>query len=86
MTGQVVNDHLLSEETQSWQQWSDILKNWEDVFPKNSKSVKHLARQGVPEHLRGMAWQLLSNSINPDLKERYPSLIIVRGCGVGVAQ
>ena len=69
---------LTSEETQ-WQQWSDILKNWEDFFPKNTKLVKHLARQGIPEHLRGMAWQLLSGSLDPELKEKYPTLINVSG-------
>ena len=67
---------LTSEET-LWQQWSDILKNWEDMYPKNAKVVKHLARRGIPEHLRGMAWQLLSLSINTELKEQYPTLIIV---------
>lgn len=67
---------VTSEETQ-WLQWSEILKNWEDVFPKNTKVVKQLARQGIPEHLRGMAWQLLSDSINIELKEKYPALIIV---------
>ena len=73
---------LTSEETQ-WQQWSDILKNWEDFFPKNTKLVKHLARQGIPEHLRGMAWQLLSGSLDPELKEKYPTLINVSGWGGG---
>ena len=60
-----------------WEQWSDILKNWEEVFPKNNKLVKHMTRQGIPEHLRGMAWQLLSDSINLELKEKYPTLINV---------
>ncbi len=64
------------EETQ-WQQWSELLKNWEETGSKNSKLVRHLTRQGVPEHLRGMAWQLLSNSINSELKEKYPVLITV---------
>lgn len=68
---------MTSEET-CWQQWSEILKNWEEVSPKNGKLVKQLVRQGgIPEHLRGMAWQLLSDSINAELKEQYPTLIIV---------
>ena len=52
------------------------MKNWDDMS-KNSKLVRQLARQGVPEHLRGMAWQVLSDSIIPDLKENYPRLITV---------
>lgn len=68
---------MLSDEELQWQQWSEILKNWEEVSPKSNKLVKQMVRKGIPEHLRGMAWQLLSDSINPELKERYPTLITV---------
>ena len=67
----------MSVEESQWQQWSDLLKNWEESASKNTKLVRHLTRQGVPEHLRGMAWQLLSNSHKSELKEQYPVLITV---------
>ena len=68
----------LSPEEELWSQWSQLLKNWEENEKRQAKLIKQLARQGIPEHLRGMAWQLLSNSQNQELKEYYPSLITVR--------
>jgi len=74
---QPLEEDLQTSEESRWQQWSQILKNWEELYPKNSKLVKQLVRQGIPEHLRGMAWQLLSDSIDAALKEQYPVLITV---------
>ena len=67
----------LSPEEELWSQWSQLLKNWEESEKRQAKLIKQLARQGIPEHLRGMAWQLLSKSQNQELKEYYPSLITV---------
>ena len=67
----------LSPEEELWSQWSQLLKNWEESAKRQAKLIKLLARRGIPEHLRGMAWQLLSNSQNQELKEYYPSLITV---------
>ena len=67
----------LTPEEELWSQWSQLLKNWEESAKRQAKLIKLLVRRGIPEHLRGMAWQLLSNSQNQELKEYYPSLITV---------
>ena len=67
----------LSPEEELWSRWSQLLKNWEESEKRQAKLIKQLVRRGIPEHLRGMAWQLLSNSQNQELKEYYPSLITV---------
>ncbi len=58
--------------------WGSVLKNWEENVKKNNKLIKQLVRRGVPDPLRGMAWQLLSGPHDESLKKMYPSLIIVR--------
>lgn len=54
------------------------MKNWEESVKKNGKVIKQLVRKGIPDPLRGMAWQLLSGPLNEGLKKMYPSLITVR--------
>ena len=58
--------------------WSGLLKNWEESVKKSGKIIKQLVRRGIPDPLRGMAWQLLSGPHNEELKKMYPSLITVR--------
>ena len=69
-----------TEEEELWHTWSGLLRNWEESVKKNMKLIKQLARQGIPDPLRGMAWQLIANSQDASLKEQYPSLITVCVC------
>ncbi len=70
-------------EEELWFKWSELLRNVEDSLKKKTQVIKQLARQGIPDQLRGMAWQLLSGSQDNVLKERYPALITVSVCMCG---
>ncbi len=70
-------------EEELWFKWSELLRNVEDSLKKKAQVIKQLARQGIPDQLRGMAWQLLSGSQDNALKEQYPALITVSVCGGG---
>lgn len=63
-----------------WLTWSTLMKTWEESSKKSHKLIKQLVRQGIPEHLRGMAWQLLADAHDEKLKDMYPALITVGGC------
>ncbi len=71
-----VGDEDAAEE-ELWHTWSTLMKNWEETAKRNHKLIKQLVRQGIPEHLRGMAWQLLADAHDEELKDMYPALIAV---------
>lgn len=70
-----------TKEEDLWLTWSTLVKNWEESTKKNQKQIVQLVRQGVPDPLRGMVWQLLAGT-QEDLKLKYPELIMV-GWGGG---
>lgn len=80
-TAEVKPEQTAEEEL--WQTWSELLRNWEETAKKSMRSIRQLARQGIPDPLRGMAWQLMSDSQDLDLKEQYPALITVWLCVKG---
>ena len=57
--------------------WSNLVKTWEESWKKNPKTIRLLARKGVPDPLRGIVWQLMANASCHELKAKYPSLITV---------
>ena len=72
-----VEGQELSSEEELWHKWSLLLKNWEESERKSQKTIRQLAQQGIPAHLRGMAWQLMSGAHDSELKDQYPTLITV---------
>lgn len=54
--------------------WSELMKNWDEK--RNGKIVRSLVRQGIPDPLRGVAWQLLSKA-QDHTKKLFPTLITV---------
>lgn len=62
-------------EEELWQTWSGLMKTWEESAKRQQKLIKQLVRQGIPAHLRGMAWQLLADAYHQELKQQYPLLI-----------
>lgn len=71
-----------TKEEDLWLTWSTLVKNWEESIKKNQKQIVQLVRQGVPNPLRGMVWQLLAGT-QEELKLKYPELIMVGWGGVG---
>jgi len=57
--------------------WGVILRDWEENSKKKAKLIRQLVYQGIPEHMRGMAWQCLSGAHNRELRDKYPKLITV---------
>jgi len=57
--------------------WGVILRDWEENCKKKAKLIRQLVYQGIPEHMRGMAWQCLSGAHNRELRDKYPKLITV---------
>ena len=57
--------------------WGIILRDWEENSKKKAKLIRQLVYQGIPEHMRGMAWQCLSGAHNREVRDKYPKLITV---------
>jgi len=57
-------DHL-------WNTWDTILIEWNKGGKKKIPAVKELVRQGIPQHLRGISWQMLCGAHNSLEKTKY---------------
>ena len=62
-------DHLPEDDL--WTTWDKILVKWNTGCVVKSTEVKELVRRGIPHHVRGMAWQMLSGAHNCPEKEKY---------------
>jgi len=45
-----------------WSTWDSILIEWNNSGKKKIPAVKDLVRRGIPKHLRGILWQILSGA------------------------
>ncbi|CAG9539905.1 unnamed protein product [Cercopithifilaria johnstoni] len=50
------------EDLDLWAIWGNLVKNWEVEIRKRPNYIKELARRGIPQHFRTIAWQLLSDA------------------------
>eukprot|EP00118_Oscarella_pearsei_P023239 m.275037 g.275037 ORF g.275037 m.275037 type:complete len:600 (+) comp40594_c1_seq5:1324-3123(+) len=55
--------------------WGAVIANWDENIQKRPKYVRQLVREGIPDAVRGLAWQLLSKSFDSPLKETYSDLL-----------
>lgn len=70
-TGEVSKD-CSADELASW---AEVLDSWQ-VNEQRPKLLVKLARQGIPEALRGEVWQRLSNCDNSqEMMDKYRMLI-----------
>jgi P2-related tail formation protein len=70
-TGEVSKD-CSADELASW---AEVLDSWQ-VNEQRPKLLVKLAKQGIPEALRGEVWQRLSNCDNSqEMMDRYRMLI-----------
>jgi hypothetical protein len=58
--------------------WGATIANWEETFHKKPKYVKQLVKDGIPDAVRALAWQLLANAFDSPLKDTYLELMEVR--------
>ncbi|VDM41016.1 unnamed protein product [Toxocara canis] len=63
------------EELDLWAVWGDLVKNWETESRKRPSYIKDLARRGIPQHFRTIAWQLLSNATVSSVHDMYAECI-----------
>ena len=74
------NYEEICEGADLYNQWGRVIANWDEVFRKRTKEVREMVRQGIPNALRGMVWQLLCGARDSPLKDDYPKLIKVIPC------
>jgi hypothetical protein len=55
--------------------WGATIANWEETFHKKPKYVKQLVKDGIPDAVRALAWQLLANAFDSPLKDTYLELM-----------
>ena len=60
-----------SDEVSLWSTWDKILVQWNTGSVVKTGEVKQLVRRGIPNHLRGMAWLMLSGAHCCPEKEKY---------------
>ena len=54
-----------------WSTWDKILVRWNSGTVTKCGQVKTLVRRGIPQHLRGITWQMLSGGHLSEEKSRY---------------
>uniref|UniRef100_A0A915M798 Rab-GAP TBC domain-containing protein n=1 Tax=Meloidogyne javanica TaxID=6303 RepID=A0A915M798_MELJA len=59
------------EDFDLWTIWGNLVKSWELEWKRRPSCVKELARRGIPQHFRTIAWQLLSGANVKLLHENY---------------
>lgn len=53
--------------------WAGALCEFDQIA--KTKKLSHHVQHGIPPSIRGMVWQLMSNSKNAELEERYLELL-----------
>jgi ecotropic viral integration site 5 protein len=51
--------------------WGNLVKSWELEWRRRPGCVKELARRGIPQHFRTIAWQLLSGANVNQVHDMY---------------
>ena len=54
-----------------WTVWGNLVKSWELEWRRRPGCVKELARRGIPQHFRTIAWQLLSGANVNQVHDMY---------------
>ena len=54
-----------------WSTWDKILVKWNSGAVTKCNTVKTLVRRGIPQHLRGITWQMLSGAHLCEEKSGY---------------
>ncbi|KAJ3113106.1 hypothetical protein HDU96_003781 [Phlyctochytrium bullatum] len=67
-------DHDPSEDI-DWDFWGKVMNNYEEIARKQSRLLTKKLQQGIPDAIRGMVWQLMSRSKDPELEATYRALL-----------
>jgi len=58
--------------------WAEVLQGDAAALKRRAKQIAEHVRAGIPKNFRGLVWQKLSNSKDPQLEERYRHYLKVR--------
>ncbi|ORZ27147.1 rab-GTPase-TBC domain-domain-containing protein [Lobosporangium transversale] len=58
-----------------WDYWGSLMHDYDGVVKKNPKQLTLMIQKGVPPALRGLIWQILAQSKNPQLEADYAELL-----------
>lgn len=55
--------------------WGPLLNDFEATVKRSPKLVSSRIQAGIPQQLRGMCWQIMANSKDPQLEMLFENLI-----------
>ena len=58
-----------------WATWGELVHDWTNQQKKRPAYIKDMVRKGIPQHFRGICWQLLCNAQQGQLREKYAELL-----------
>ncbi|QKX55663.1 uncharacterized protein TRUGW13939_02760 [Talaromyces rugulosus] len=59
-----------------WELWENIVNNGPEALTgANSDELNAAIKRGIPQTIRGVIWQVLADSHNPELEEMYRDLV-----------
>lgn len=62
-----------------WDLWAQIVNHGPEALKgTNSAEISAAIRKGIPQTIRGVIWQVLADSRDPDLEEEY-KILVARG-------
>ncbi|ODQ83028.1 hypothetical protein BABINDRAFT_159501 [Babjeviella inositovora NRRL Y-12698] len=69
----MMGDHMLGYKI-DWELWTKVVNNYEEIVLNEPDTLQEAVSEGIPNEVRGMIWQLISNSKNFQLEEFYASI------------
>ncbi|KAI0829950.1 RabGAP/TBC [Trametes gibbosa] len=63
------------EEAVDWDFWGQVLNDYQGFAATNPEHLARAIERGIPKTLRGMVWQLMSASKDPELEATYLRLL-----------
>jgi Rab-GTPase-TBC domain len=60
-----------------WELWEKIVNHGPEALSgANSEELNAAIKRGIPQTIRGVIWQVLADSRNPELEETYKELVV----------
>ncbi|KAI0081204.1 RabGAP/TBC [Panus rudis PR-1116 ss-1] len=72
---QVTQSQDSQDNTIDWAFWGDVVSDYQKFAAEHSEQLAKAIERGIPKSLRGMIWQLMSASKDPELEQTYLRLI-----------
>jgi hypothetical protein len=70
-----LGSHAEEENEVDWEFWGKVINDYETMIRLYPKQFQKNMRKGLPEPIRGMMWQLMSDSKSESLEEEYLALL-----------